>query len=1233
MAPSRRNSYILTQLDSANLRLENLFDEIGFSASDREDRERKVYSVIGDALEAYVSQIKSERDDLKHQCEAKQQEIQAMARAVPDVDLSQALDSFRFPAASNLSNQQFNGNIMDLLYSDSVIQAPYTNTYNLLSEAGAKIKEIYEERASIANNLYSELEALDHKLNGDTSTLKNENFTTSSFDSVKNEQALMEYQIEIKPEFIRPKSLESSDLSMGYLTKLDTEIQKLRHDFQTRVARVSIAATQIVALWADLGTPQNEIDSNIMTYYKTDPEKVGTTPQDMVHIENLVNSLSSEKERRAERIGTLSESIFKLWEKLDEDEEYMQNFEHSNRGLGLAALDAFEEEHARLIQKKKENVGVFIQDARGQLEQLWDKLYFSEKETYEFTPAWAEIFTDASLEAHEAEIERLEKLLAERLPIIKLIDQYRDLQNEEKELLASTQDASRLLNNRAAGGSAPKRDPSRLLREEQMRKRISKRKPKVMQELKAGLDEWLERTGEPFYIHGEDFSKVLADEIAKTTSSSRYGKIKPNATSAQAASVSKKTNTSGPSTSTGSRRTASNNSGSNNRVGSSGSDGIPTRPGSRAAGERLSPTKSLTTSKSRANLLNTPFLSNNSQSVSSPVYPPFGRPASPTKPPSVGGRQLSTVSPVKPSQSGRQSPTRPVTLTGRNSPSVGSLGRSATPTRGQPPFSGSPLRQASPTRGPLVRSATSLGMRTNPGSNTLSKTPALPHPARPKSVHGHRSAGSVGSITTVSSPTKPRSMTTTSGSLASPTRLPQSSSPTKSTSMHVRSRSELGNRPPMGFFNRSNSGSNQNPLRPETPPKNNSASGNGTTKFSEFSLGSLGSPTSHSTMLMTDHPSFMGNNNGVNGIARNGSVGSNSGTSPGKKSCMFPPLATPTKKNYGMHHNYINQQEEPIDVAMMGAEDEDATAMFNANRMGSLENTIVFNTQENANNTNYFSPDHQHSLDQNNQKQLKEMKNMQKSQRALQRLHAEAMAKAHQGQPAFEESVFGSPHGGIFMNGGNGISFGMNGGTNMLNTPLIMPNGSSTPLHHSMSDSQQEFTPHNGNIPNGSNNNNNNPNMGGMRGNVFALNANTPQIDSFEPSVHKNSPVNNIPFNQPVPVHKLGSPIRSDATNQGNDPNMNMGGSDFGDPMYQQWRQQALRQLGSNTSIGNISSGGEPFEPGPMLNKQLTKDANGDTNMTDDQDDANNNVNTDKQQAGRNRKERLSEFNWEKDTF
>ena len=81
-------------------------------------------------------------------------------------------------------------------------------------------------------------------------------------------------------------------------------------------------------------------------------------------------------------------------------------------------------------------------------------------------------FTEELLTIHEDEIRRLKEERRNKAPLLASIKKYLEICEEEKELAAAASDQSRLT------GRGP-RDPGRLLREERMRKRVTKEKPRV----------------------------------------------------------------------------------------------------------------------------------------------------------------------------------------------------------------------------------------------------------------------------------------------------------------------------------------------------------------------------------------------------------------------------------------------------------------------------------------------------------------------------------------------------------------------------------------------------------------------------------------------------------------------------------------------------------------------------------------------------------------------------------
>ncbi|CAC9888418.1 unnamed protein product [Aureobasidium pullulans] len=99
--------------------------------------------------------------------------------------------------------------------------------------------------------------------------------------------------------------------------------------------------------------------------------------------------LLGEKQERAVRLEELKEAVETLWDKLGVEESDRKPFLASNRGCGLRAINEFEDELARLNELKRQNLHLFVEDARFKLQELWDGLYFCEEEMLEFTPAFS----------------------------------------------------------------------------------------------------------------------------------------------------------------------------------------------------------------------------------------------------------------------------------------------------------------------------------------------------------------------------------------------------------------------------------------------------------------------------------------------------------------------------------------------------------------------------------------------------------------------------------------------------------------------------------------------------------------------------------------------------------------------------------------------------------------------------------------------------------------------------
>ena len=283
-------------------------------------------------------------------------------------------------------------------------------------------------------------------------------------------------------------------------------------EYGRRVTTVQSIAEEVVNLWAELGIPQAQTDSTIVKFYRDSPEQLGLHAEDIKHLQSKRDRLLDEKQGREQKIKELKSTVQGLWDRLGVEESDRKRFLAGNRGCGLRAINEFEAELDRLNELKRQNLHLFVEDARCRLQELWDGLYFSEEEMLDFAPAFSDVYSDALLSAHESEIARLEALTEQRAPTLELVNKHKTLVTDRDDLAAAAQDGSRLL---AKNNKGEKRDPTRLLREEKMRKRIAKDLPKVEAELKKTLLDWEDEYGRPFLVHGVRYLDELEAAAAR----------------------------------------------------------------------------------------------------------------------------------------------------------------------------------------------------------------------------------------------------------------------------------------------------------------------------------------------------------------------------------------------------------------------------------------------------------------------------------------------------------------------------------------------------------------------------------------------------------------------------------------------------------------------------------------------------------------------------------------------
>ena len=328
-------------------------------------------------------------------------------------------------------------------------------------------------------------------------------------------EALESYSSHLEPSFLHIKLPQipaggkapppTFDLSPSYINSVDSEFTRVYEEYTKRVATVQQCAEEIIKLWAELGTPQAQTDTHIVQCWQDSPEQLGLHQDDVNKLRARRERLQEEKRGRERKVKELRGAVEGLWDRLGVDGADRKAFLSSRRGCGLRVINDFEDELGRLNELKRQNLHLFVEDARTRINALWEELYYSEEEAVEFTPMFCDVYSDALLSAHESEISRLEALKEQRAPMLSLVTKHRSLVHDRDELAASSQDASRLIAKKGE-----RRDPTRLLREEKMRKRIARDLPKVEQEVAKALEKWEEEYGRPFLVFGDRYLDAIS---------------------------------------------------------------------------------------------------------------------------------------------------------------------------------------------------------------------------------------------------------------------------------------------------------------------------------------------------------------------------------------------------------------------------------------------------------------------------------------------------------------------------------------------------------------------------------------------------------------------------------------------------------------------------------------------------------------------------------------------------
>lgn len=254
-------------------------------------------------------------------------------------------------------------------------------------------------------------------------------------------------------------------------------------------------------------------DMETLKFIHDNPREFGLMVHHVEFVKRLAQTLKKMRDSKQKKWDYYLDACTRLWDKLGESRDHVETFLNANSLLTDISIMNFKMELNRLFLKRSEFIEGFIVDARDNIEQLWAKMFYSSAQKAEFKHFTYNV-SDETLDKelvyneHEMEVQRLQAEYEQKRPILELYGQVTELVDDQKFLVESSKDSSRLLSKNSC---------KILLNEEKIRKKINKNMPKLLEQLKTEIvkynDAQMKEEKRAMTINGEDFfERVLLIE-------------------------------------------------------------------------------------------------------------------------------------------------------------------------------------------------------------------------------------------------------------------------------------------------------------------------------------------------------------------------------------------------------------------------------------------------------------------------------------------------------------------------------------------------------------------------------------------------------------------------------------------------------------------------------------------------------------------------------------------------
>ncbi|CAH1730633.1 unnamed protein product [Chironomus riparius] len=233
------------------------------------------------------------------------------------------------------------------------------------------------------------------------------------------------------------------------------------------------------------------------------------TKNNIQKLKDLYQLFESQYQKMKYQMEDMKKRLSQLWKFLDIPESHQHKFDKYTE-INQSNYDKLHFEVERCEQIKRENIRVFIERVRIEIEEYWEKCLKSEAERLRFRTFTANTYNEDVLEMHEDELRELKLFYENNEHIFNMIQERQDLWNQMELLQNKEQDPKRYANR---GGQ--------LLKEEKERKMITIKLPKIEAKLIEMCEEFEATSKRPFTV----FGVAVQDLIEKDYDTKRQEKL------------------------------------------------------------------------------------------------------------------------------------------------------------------------------------------------------------------------------------------------------------------------------------------------------------------------------------------------------------------------------------------------------------------------------------------------------------------------------------------------------------------------------------------------------------------------------------------------------------------------------------------------------------------------------------------------------------------------------------